>query len=497
LLPLFFRPYKDGSPVAPAQMRLYVVFFVAFYPQSVVTFDALIIILQFCSSACSLKRPYRYKNAFAIVWIAQKEGIMGGEFRTFLRYAGMFIIFLAAVALSGCRVKTIGPPAESTTGSTGGTTAQLITGSVSQGAVRGAAVFGDHLTGSGANNKLDNDEAATAATTSDNGLFTINTPGYAHVLVSMGGTDSLTGLPAMLMCAPAGSRNITPFTTLVCAHPSVQATIESLGISYDANLSTALTPASALVVLGIQMSAEALCDVLNPNGTTLPTTQVNAIQEELLAQIASQIENQSISTLTTPATLSALLQTAILNTLITIDANMTNITISNPTAVASAIAQAIMTVETSAGATGTGTTPTVPENTIITAAIASAVVTQCDAAAATATAGGGVSVTAPINAAPTITGTPGTTATLGQTYSFKPSVIDTDNDALLFSIVNKPSWASFNTATGTLSGTPTASGSTGNIVISVSDGMHTVSLPAFTLTVGSSTGSTGGTGGTL
>ena len=49
---------------------------------------------------------------------------------------------------------------------------------------------------------------------------------------------------------------------------------------------------------------------------------------------------------------------------------------------------------------------------------------------------------------------------------------DPDGKALTFSITNAPAWASFDTATGRLSGTPGAEhvGATSGIVISVSDG---------------------------
>jgi len=89
------------------------------------------------------------------------------------------------------------------------------------------------------------------------------------------------------------------------------------------------------------------------------------------------------------------------------------------------------------------------------------------------------------NAAPTISGTPGTSATVGQAYSFTPTASDPDNNTLTFSIANRPVWASFNAATGALSGTPDASnvGTFANIVISVSDGRVAASLPAFTITV--------------
>jgi hypothetical protein len=70
-------------------------------------------------------------------------------------------------------------------------------------------------------------------------------------------------------------------------------------------------------------------------------------------------------------------------------------------------------------------------------------------------------------------------------YSFIPSASDPDGQRLTFSIVNGPTWAQFDTATGRLTGTPgTANvGTTSGIVISATDGQDSVSLPAFSLTV--------------
>jgi len=91
----------------------------------------------------------------------------------------------------------------------------------------------------------------------------------------------------------------------------------------------------------------------------------------------------------------------------------------------------------------------------------------------------------PANAAPQISGTPATSVTVGQAYTFTPSATDANGDPLTFSISSKPSWASFNTATGRLSGTPSASdvGSHEEIQISVSDGSHTASLAQFAINV--------------
>ena len=94
-----------------------------------------------------------------------------------------------------------------------------------------------------------------------------------------------------------------------------------------------------------------------------------------------------------------------------------------------------------------------------------------------------VTGTSTTNRAPVISGTPPTSATVGMSYSFKPTASDADGDALSFSIQNKPSWASFSTSTGTLSGTPTTSGTHSNIIISVSDGKTQTALSAFGINV--------------
>jgi len=98
-----------------------------------------------------------------------------------------------------------------------------------------------------------------------------------------------------------------------------------------------------------------------------------------------------------------------------------------------------------------------------------------------------------INNPPTIAGNPSTSITANSPYSFTPTASDIDGDTLSFSITNKPNWASFNGSTGTLSGTPGDSdvGTYQNIVVSVSDGINTVSLAAFSITVTSSTPATG------
>ncbi|MGH8211473.1 MAG: putative Ig domain-containing protein [Steroidobacteraceae bacterium] len=86
---------------------------------------------------------------------------------------------------------------------------------------------------------------------------------------------------------------------------------------------------------------------------------------------------------------------------------------------------------------------------------------------------------------PTISGQPATSVTAGQAYSFTPTATKPNGGKLTFAIGGPPAWASFNTSTGQISGTPSASavGTYSNIVISVSDGTTTASLAPFAITV--------------
>ena len=91
------------------------------------------------------------------------------------------------------------------------------------------------------------------------------------------------------------------------------------------------------------------------------------------------------------------------------------------------------------------------------------------------------------NDAPTITGTPLTTGVEGMVYSFSVSAADVDTgDSISYQIANQPAWLAINSS-GLVSGTPGNSdiGSTSNIIVSVTDGVLSTSLPAFTITVDS------------
>jgi hypothetical protein len=96
-----------------------------------------------------------------------------------------------------------------------------------------------------------------------------------------------------------------------------------------------------------------------------------------------------------------------------------------------------------------------------------------------------IQVTTPPVIPPTIGGNPPTQAQVGTAYSFTPTASDPSGKTLSFSVQNKPSWATFSTATGQLSGTPASTdvGTDSNIVITASDGSAKAALAAFSITV--------------
>jgi len=100
---------------------------------------------------------------------------------------------------------------------------------------------------------------------------------------------------------------------------------------------------------------------------------------------------------------------------------------------------------------------------------------------------------------PTISGVPPTTDLAGSPYSFQPSASGASGAMLAFSVQNKPAWASLSIASGLLSGTPNSmqTGVYPNIILSVSDGTNSRSLPAFSITVSSAGGSSSSSQATI
>jgi len=89
------------------------------------------------------------------------------------------------------------------------------------------------------------------------------------------------------------------------------------------------------------------------------------------------------------------------------------------------------------------------------------------------------------NTVPAISGTPVTVAKTNEPYSFQPKASDPDGDVLTFTVQNKPAWATFDSKTGRLAGTPSSSytGRFREIRIKASDGKSESTLPSFEITV--------------
>ena len=96
------------------------------------------------------------------------------------------------------------------------------------------------------------------------------------------------------------------------------------------------------------------------------------------------------------------------------------------------------------------------------------------------------------NTPPVVSGSPATSVVAGKSYSFQPTAVDPNGLRMVFTIANAPSWASFNSTTGLLSGTPTASniGTYSNIVITANDGYLQGKSAAFNIVVSASSTTT-------
>jgi hypothetical protein len=116
----------------------------------------------------------------------------------------------------------------------------------------------------------------------------------------------------------------------------------------------------------------------------------------------------------------------------------------------------------------------------------SIVITVSDGASSASMSPFYITVTRAVSSSPTtISGSPQTAVNVGAAYAFTPTATDPSGKALTFSVKNAPSWTAFNTATGEISGTPSATytGTYANIVISVTDGTTSASLSPFSIAV--------------
>lgn len=331
------------------------------------------------------------------------------------------------------------------------------------------------------------DESGSVSKTDDEGKFILNTPSYDYVLVSLGGQDTLTGLPAMRMLAPAEAKNITPFTTMVAMNPQAQAAIEALGIPYDADLVSEITPAAAVVVQSIQATVTAVSKAVSPEVNPMSLSACSKIQLEVLNQVAAAIQSPAaggVMGLTTPATLANTLSVAVVNTLAK-PAVTDVVTITTPGAIANAVTTLVTSVATNMVATsGASTTGAGAEDTMVSLDVVTANKVAIGTAS-TGAASSGIAVSpSAVNSPPTIgidSQAASLEAVVGVPYTLQPTVSDQNGDSLTFSATGLPMGITLNFSSGVLSGSPTTAG-VYPITMTVSDGVADTSVD-FTLAV--------------
>jgi len=79
---------------------------------------------------------------------------------------------------------------------------------------------------------------------------------------------------------------------------------------------------------------------------------------------------------------------------------------------------------------------------------------------------------------------------VNSSYAFTPVTTGTTGRTVAFSIQSKPTWATFNTLNGSLTGVPTSVGVNPDITISVSDGVLTATMNSFNVLVAATSGGT-------
>ena len=265
-----------------------------------------------------------------------------------------FCLVALAAGMNGCGSDSTTP--------TAGQSGRLV-----EGPVTGATVFADRVSG-GVRFVQDSDEVATK-TDSVTGNFTLpSVPGYNYILVSKGGTDKITGQPAIQLLAPAGAANITALTTLVTLDTTggVKAKLQALmpsGFSYDSDISTTASPAVLLVTKSVETIVQSLTNSVTSaavtGGKTLTQAQVSYIQSQTMQAIAQEFAKPAVdvTTLSTTASLVTTLGSAVSTATTNIQANNANVVFQAGTAdtlAANAVGatQTVFNIGTTAGTTG-------------------------------------------------------------------------------------------------------------------------------------------------
>ena len=404
------------------------------------------------------------------------------------------LCFSALLLLSACGGGTTSSPSPSAPSGQAG--------KIAQGPVKGATVYADSLAGG---TRMVQDANEIFAITDANGNFQLPAqPTYPHVLVSRGGTDTLTNQPAIQMIAPAGSNNVTPLTTLVALDTTgtVQAKIEALlpaGAKFDADISTVTSPAALLLVKSVETAVQTMTSAISADsGSQVSAVQLASIQTAVISsvvdEIATMTAGSATATLSNPTTLAASMAKAVTTAATDISAapSNTNITISTDAATAAGASVATAVTVTATAIVGAANLNTEASTTavsggeaaIITPAAATTINNAITTASTTIAADAGLTttITPPaytptpvvVVSAPFVTSfAPGNGASIAG--GIKPVISATFNEAMLASATdagsaaNPANWVvkaglttitlsaiTYDTATRTFSTTPAA-----------------------------------------
>ena len=251
---------------------------------------------------------YIFTTLCPVITKAAHSGVFMKKFTNLLV---LLLLSVPAFLVSGCG-------GGSGSSSTVVDTTSVRQGAVVQGPVTGATVFADNV--SGGIRFLRDVGEITVQTNSKGEYFLPSFPSYNFILVSTGGTDTVSGQKALLLLAPAGSKNITPLTTLVTLDTTnaLKAKLQSLmgGASFDSNVATSSTQAALMLVKSVENAVQRMRDVVLlsvPAGVTLDEVQVNYIQAQIWQQIAAGLADPTVTVqdMATPSRVTAILKAAL------------------------------------------------------------------------------------------------------------------------------------------------------------------------------------------
>jgi len=158
-------------------------------------------------------------------------------------------------------------------------------------------------------------------------------------LIASGGTNVDTGLPfSGVLMAPAGSRNITPLTTLVSIDPAFAAKIGAYGIPMDTDFVGTAIPADLLII------SQQVVSAINLTATNTKISDTSALISSIVTPLVSSLGTIDFSDHNATATGLAV---ASKDSFLAIAANDPNIDVTNASVIKDAVTDTLnaITVE--------------------------------------------------------------------------------------------------------------------------------------------------------